>query len=82
MTKEEMIAKAVDILAEEFEVDKEEITPEADIKKTLDLDSLSLVDLVALIEENFDIKIKASDLLQTATFSQLYDFLFQRISEK
>ncbi|MBQ1747819.1 MAG: acyl carrier protein [Bacteroidales bacterium] len=82
MTKEEMIAKAVDILAEEFEVDKEEITPEADIKKTLDLDSLSLVDLVALIEENFDIKIKGSDLLQTATFSQLYDFLFQRISEK
>ena len=82
MTKEEMIAKAVDILAEEFEVDKEEITPEADIKKTLDLDSLSLVDLVALIEENFDIKIKGSDLLQTATFSQLFDFLFQRISEK
>ena len=82
MTKEEMIAKAIDILAEEFEVDKEEITPEADIKKTLDLDSLSLVDLVALIEENFDIKIKGSDLLQTATFSQLYDFLFQRISEK
>lgn len=82
MTKEEMIAKTVDILAEEFEVDKEEITPEADIKKTLDLDSLSLVDLVALIEENFDIKIKGSDLLQTATFSQLYDFLFQRISEK
>jgi len=82
MTKEEMIAKAVDILAEEFEADKEEITPEADIKKTLDLDSLSLVDLVALIEENFDIKIKGSDLLQTATFSQLYDFLFQRISEK
>lgn len=77
-----MIAKTVDILAEEFEVDKEEITPEADIKKTLDLDSLSLVDLVALIEENFDIKIKGSDLLQTATFSQLYDFLFQRISEK
>ncbi len=82
MTKEEMIAKAIDILAEEFEVDKEDITPDADIKKTLDLDSLSLVDLVALIEENFDVKIKGTDLMQTATFSQLYDFLYTRISAK
>ena len=82
MTKEEMSAKAIDILAEEFEVDKEDITPDADIKKTLDLDSLSLVDLVALIEENFDIKIKGTDLMQTATFSQLYDFLYARISAK
>ena len=80
MTQEEMIAKAVDILAEEFEVEKECITPEADIKKTLDLDSLSLVDLVALIEENFDIKIKGTDLMKTATFGQLYDFLYEKIS--
>ena len=80
MTKEELIAKTIDILAEEFEVEKEDIAPDADIKKTLDLDSLSLVDLVALIEETFDIKIKGTDLMKTTTFSQLYDFLFERIS--
>ncbi|MBP5692319.1 MAG: acyl carrier protein [Bacteroidales bacterium] len=82
MTKEELIAKTIDILAEEFEVEKEDIAPDADIKKTLDLDSLSLVDLVALIEETFDIKIKGTDLMKTTTFSQLYDFLFERISAK
>ncbi|MBR5073864.1 MAG: acyl carrier protein [Bacteroidales bacterium] len=82
MTKEELIAKTIDILAEEFEVEKEDITPDADIKKTLDLDSLSLVDLVALIEETFDIKIKGTDLMKATTFSQLYDFLFERISAK
>ena len=82
MTKEELIAKTIDILAEEFEVEKEEITPDADIKKTLDLDSLSLVDLVALIEETFDLKIKGTDLMKTTTFSQLYDFLFERLSAK
>ena len=80
MTKEELIAKTIDILADEFEVEKDDITPDADIKKTLDLDSLSLVDLVALIEETFDIKIKGTDLMKTTTFSQLYDFLFERIS--
>ena len=82
MTKEELIAKTIDILAEEFEVEKEDIAPDADIKKTLDLDSLSLVDIVALIEETFDIKIKGTDLMKTTTFSQLYDFLFERISAK
>ena len=82
MTKEELTAKTIDILADEFEVEKEDITPDADIKKTLDLDSLSLVDLVALIEETFDIKIKGTDLMKTTTFSQLYDFLFERISAK
>ena len=82
MTKEELIAKAVDVLAEEFEVEKDEITPDADIKKTLDLDSLSLVDLVALIEETFDIKIKGTDLVKTTTFQELYDFLFERIQAK
>ena len=82
MKKEELIAKTIDILAEEFEVEKEDIAPDADIKKTLDLDSLSLVDLVALIEETFDIKIKGTDLMKTTTFSQLYDFLFERISAK
>ena len=35
MTKEELIAKTIDILSEEFEVEKEVITPDADIKKTL-----------------------------------------------
>jgi acyl carrier protein len=58
MTKDEMIAKTIEVLAEEFEVETEVITPEADIKKTLDLDSLSLVDMVALIEETFGVKIK------------------------
>ena len=82
MTQEELIAKTIDILADEFEVEKDDITPDADIKKTLDLDSLSLVDLVALIEETFDIKIKGTDLMKTTSFSQLYDFLFERISAK
>ena len=37
MTKDEMIAQTIEVLAEEFEVETEVITPEADIKKTLDL---------------------------------------------
>ena len=40
MTKEEIIAKATEVLAEEFEIEATEITPEASLKDTLGLDSL------------------------------------------
>ena len=58
MEMQELIEKINAALAEEFEVDESVITPEAPIKETLELDSLSLVDLVALIESNFGIKIQ------------------------
>lgn len=55
------------------------ITPEAPIKETLELDSLSLVDLVALIESNFGIKIAGSEVSNIKTFASLYDFVFDRM---
>lgn len=82
MTKDEMIAKAVKVLAEEFEVEENTITPDADIKKTLNLDSLSLVDLVALIEETFSIKIKGTEVVKIKTFGEFYDFIMERLNSK
>lgn len=46
MEKRELIEKINAALADEFEVDESVITPEAPIKETLELDSLSLVDLL------------------------------------
>lgn len=45
MTIEQIIEKATEVLAEEFEIDAAEITPEASLKETLGLDSLDLVDV-------------------------------------
>jgi len=58
----------------------EVITPDADIKKTLELDSLSLVDMVALIEDTFDIKIDGQDVSKIKTFSELYDFVAEKLN--
>ena len=55
MTREEIISKVNSVLAEEFEVEESVITPEANVKNTLALDSLSLVDLVALIQYTYKI---------------------------
>lgn len=79
MEKQELIEKINSALADEFEVEESVITPEAPIKETLELDSLSLVDLVALIESNFGIKIAGSELSNIKTFASLYDFVFDRM---
>lgn len=79
MTKQEIMTKVIDLVSEEFEVEKEVITPEADIKKTLDLDSLSMVDLVALLEESFNIKIKAADIIKATTFEKMCDLISDSI---
>lgn len=79
MEKQELIEKINAALADEFEVDESVITPEAPIKETLELDSLSLVDLVALIESNFGIKIQGTEVSHIKTFAALYDFVFGRL---
>ena len=71
MEKNELIAKINETLAEEFEVEVTDITPDANIKETLQLDSLSLVDMVALIESEFGVKIKGAEMVQVQTFQAL-----------
>ena len=75
MTREDIIAKVNSVLAEEFEVEESSITPDANIKNTWALDSLSLVDLVALIQYTYKVKIPAEDLPKVQTFNDLYDYI-------
>lgn len=79
MERQELIGKINSALADEFEVEESVITPDAPIKETLELDSLSLVDLVALIESNFSIKIEGTQVSSIKTFEALYDFVYERL---
>ena len=81
MEKQELIEKINAVLIEEFEVEADVITPDADIKETLELDSLSLVDMVALIESEFKVKIKGSEIAQLKTFGLLYDYIYDNIEK-
>lgn len=75
MTREKIVEQVNSILAEEFEVDSQLFTPEANVKDTLSLDSLSLVDLVAIIQSTYKIKIPVTDLRTIQTFTNLYDYI-------
>ena len=82
MNKAEIIEKVNEFLVEEFEVSAEKITPEANLKETLELDSLDYIDLVVVIENNFAFKVKPEDFQGITTFSSFYDYVISRVSSK
>lgn len=82
MDRNTFIEKLNELLAEEFEVDVQTIHPDSTIKITLALDSLSFVDLIAVIENEFGVKIPGQELKELKVFSQLYDYIYDKIEQK
>ena len=82
MKKGDIVEKINDFLVEEFEIAKEEITPAANLRDTLGLDSLDYIDLAVVIESNFGFKVKHEDFATIDTFQSLYDYITQRASAK
>ena len=81
MTHEEIIEKIRTTLAEEFEVDIEIIQADAPLMQTLELDSLDLVDMVVLVEQNFGFNITEQDFVGIKTFQDFYDLVITRMNE-
>ena len=75
MQHEEIIEKINNFLAEEFEIDADKMLPQANLRETLDLDSLDYIDLVVVIESNFPIKVKPEDFVNILTFQDFYDYV-------
>lgn len=82
MTREEIISTVKEFLSEEFEVEKSIIVPQANLKDTLDLDSLDYVDLVVVIEENFGFKVTGEDFVGIVTFDDFYTLVEKKLAEK
>jgi acyl carrier protein len=82
MDKAAIIEKINGFLVEEFEVEASKISPEANLRETLELDSLDYIDLVVVIESNFGFKVKPEDFASIATFQNFYDYVIQRVGEK
>lgn len=82
MEKEKIIEKVNQFLVEEFEVAPEKITPEANLRETLSLDSLDYIDLVVVIEANFKFKVKPEDFAAIITFEDFYNYVSGKVLEK
>jgi acyl carrier protein len=82
MTNQEIIEKIHQFLSEEFEVETEKLTPDANLKDTLGLDSLDYIDLVVVIESNFAFKVKPEDFVGIVSLQDFCDYVISRVNAK
>ena len=79
MNKTEIIERINAFMVEDFEVEESAIEPTADLKTTLDLDSLDYIDLVVVIEQNFGFKVKPEDFQTMTTIQDFYDYVINKV---
>jgi len=79
MNKEVIIEKINNFLIDEFEVESEDISPEANLKETLDLDSLDFVDLVVSVESNFGVKLVGEDFINVVKLEDFYNLIENKL---
>jgi len=82
MNKDQIISIINQFLVDDFEVDIDAIQPQANLKDTLDLDSLDYVDLVVSIESNFGFKVKPEDFQKMETVDDFYTYVEQQMADK
>ena len=61
-----------------IEVEEGKIKPDANLRDTLELDSLDYVDLVVVIESNFGFKVKGEDFTTIHTFQDFYNYCHKK----
>ena len=82
MDRQNIVEKINGFLAEEFEIEREKISPEANVRNTLGLDSLDYIDLAVIIESNFGFKVRHEDFASIDTFQSLYDYIIRNERSK
>ena len=79
MTLNEIEKKVTDFLVEELEIDEDKIQGDALLKDDLGIDSLEIVDVVVLVEQEFGFKMRPEDFKQIKTFDDFCNFILERL---
>jgi len=80
MNKEEIINKINVFLVEEFELEADQLKPEALLKSDLGIDSLDFVDIIVIIERTFGFKVKGEEMANVKTLQDFYDYVITRVN--
>lgn len=81
MSIEQIYEKVTAFLVDELEIDESKIAPEARLKEDLGIDSLEVVDVVVLVEEQFGFKMKPEDFKQLLTLDAFCQFIAGRTAQ-
>lgn len=70
-----MYEKFVDLLMNELQINRDDITPDAELSNDLGINSIELADLVMLCEEKFNIEIADDDIRKFITVGDVAKYL-------
>ena len=70
-----MLEKIRDIMLDYIEVPRESITPETRFLTDLSMNSLTIVDMIAQLEDELEVVIESEDLNEIVTVQDLLDYL-------
>jgi acyl carrier protein len=76
-TREEIEGRVFEAL-EEFGAESDAITPDAEFE-TLDVDSLDLVELAQIVEDEYGVQLKGEDMEGVKTVRQAVDLVMSKL---
>jgi len=85
VTREDIARRIDELLAGEFEVPREELSPEGRLFEDYDLDSLDAIDMLLAIEKIFDVKLTEEERGKARAIRlvrDVYDFVFATVSSR
>ena len=82
MTKEDVLGRINDVLADEFEIDRTKLVPTARLFDDLDLDSIDAVDLVVRLQQQTSLKVRAEDFKAIRTLGDVADVIVKLAAEQ
>ncbi len=80
MSQDDIFTRVQKIVAEQLEVEKSEVKPEANFANDLGADSLDTVELVMALEEEFDIEIPDEAAEKITTVQASVDFINSQLA--
>ena len=80
MSIEEINEKVKHFLVEDLEIEEDKIEGGARLKEDLGIDSLEVVDVVVLVEDQFGYKMKPEDFKELITLDQFTKFIQDHVA--
>lgn len=81
MLPKEIIQRINSDLAEEFDVPEVTIMPEADVRQTLNLDSMRALQVIIVAKRQCGIIIPPRHIPRFTTFQTLYDYIEEKMHQ-
>ena len=79
MSKDEILARVIEVLVETFEVEPARIQATTHMVDDLDLDSIDLIDLVVRLEEETGLDLAEDELRKLRVVQDVVDLVYRKL---